>query len=742
MKLKFLKYFLLLIPPLVFALQTNAQQKQIHGMVMVKQDKKEVPLPGANVYWLGTTTGTTTDVEGHFQLPIPTEVAPVLVVSYVGFQSDTINVSGKENIKVALQSSVSLKEVEVIARQQSNSFSISSPINVEKITAKELQKAACCNLSESFETNASVDVSYSDAVTGAKEIQMLGLAGIYTQIQTENFPAVRGLSKIYGLSYIPGTWMESIKISKGTESVLNGFEAITGQINVDYKKPWLSDRLYVNLYGAGTGNTEFNAEASHIFNEKWSTMLYTHGEYFQNELDHNHDNFMDMPKVKQYNVMNRWKYSSSGKFEGQIGFKALGDLREGGQIKSSDQNGHIGQKYSTELKTDRYELFTKSGLIFKDKPNKSFGLITHFVWHDQNGFFGNNYYNALQQSIYSNFIYQNIIKTTNHTYRLGASLMYDLFDEQYAFLNLDREEIVPGVYGEYIYTNPGKYTLVGGLRVDHHNEFGIFITPRVHTKFDLGEATVIRLTGGKGTRTAHIIADNVSVLASSRNIILTERLFPERAWNYGASFTHYFYLKSREAGINIDLYRTDFENQVVMDTYTDANSIFFYNLDGKSYSNSFQIQLNYELLPRLDVKAAYRLDDVISTYNGVESRKPLTARHKGLFNVGYYTNFEKWLFDATLHYTGSKPLPSTSLFENQLDGESVTSPDYVTVNSQVTRNFKQWAVYAGVENLTNYTQEDVIIDAENPFGNNFDASVLWGPLMERKIYAGLRYTIK
>lgn len=741
MKSQILKY-ILLIPPLLLSLQATAQQKQIHGMVAEKQENKEVPLPGANVYWLGTTTGTTTDVQGHFMLPIPTDVEPKLVVSYVGYIADTINVSGKEHVKVLLKNSVSLNEVQIVGRQQSNTFSISSPINVEKITMKELQKAACCNLSESFETNASVDVSYSDAVTGAKEIQMLGLAGIYTQIQTENFPAVRGLSKIYGLNYIPGTWMESIKISKGTESVLNGFEAITGQINVDYKKPWLSDRLNLNLFGASTGNTEINAEVSHVLNDKWSTMLYTHGEYFQNELDHNHDNFLDMPKVKQYHVMNRWKYSSGGKFEGQIGFKVLSDLREGGQIKAPDHNGHTGQKYLTELKTDRYELFTKTGLIYKDKPNKSFGLINHIVWHDQNGFFGNNKYNGLQQSIYSNFIYQNIINNTNHTYRIGASLMYDLIDEQYSELNLDREEFVPGVYGEYIYTNPGKYTLVGGLRADHHNEFGTFITPRVHTKFDLAEATALRFTVGKGTRTAHIISDNVSVLASSRKIAVLERLFPERAWNYGASFTHYFYLKGREAGINVDLYRTDFENQVVMDTYTDANSIFFYNLDGKSYSNSFQVQVNYELLPMLDVKAAYRLDDVVSTYNGVESRKALTARHKGLFNVGYATNFDKWLINATLHYTGSKKLPATTLYANQLEGEVASSPEYITVNSQVTRNFKNWAMYVGVENLTNYTQENPIIDAENPFGNNFDASVIWGPLMERKFYAGLRYTIK
>ncbi len=742
MKSKFLKYFLFFLPPVLLSFPSQAQQKQILGMVVDKQDKIEVPLPGANVYWLGTTTGTTTDAEGHFQLPIPTEIAPQLVISYVGYVSDTVNVSGKEHIKVALQSSVSLNEVEVVGRQQSNSFSTSAPINVEKITAKELLKAACCNLSESFETNASVDVSYTDAVTGAKEIQMLGLAGIYTQVQTENFPAVRGLSKIYGLSYIPGTWIESIHISKGTESVLNGFEAISGQINVDYKKPWLSDKLNFNLYGASTGNTEMNAEVSHVLNNKWSTMLYLHGEYFQNEIDHNHDNFMDMPTVKQYNVMNRWKYSSGGKFEGQIGFKALSDHRVGGQIKAPDHNGHTGQLYSTELKTDRYELFTKTGLIFLDKPNKSVGLITHFVWHDQNGFFGNNNYNGLQQSIYSNFIYQNIIGTTNHRYRLGASMMYDLVDEQYSLLNFDREEIVPGVYGEYIYTNPGKYSLVGGLRADHHNEFGVFITPRVHAKFDLAEATALRFTFGKGTRTAHVISDNVSVLASSRNILITERLFPERAWNYGASFNHYFYLKGREAGINVDLYRTDFENQVIMDTYTDANSIFFYNLHGKSYSNSFQVQVSYELLPMLDVKAAYRLDDVVSTYNGIESRKALSARHKGLFNVGYATNFDKWMFDATLHYTGSKKLPSTSEYENQLEGEAANSPEFITINSQVTRNFKKWALYVGVENLTNYTQENVIIDAENPFGNNFDASVIWGPLMQRKIYAGLRYTIK
>ncbi len=722
--------------------EVMAQASKIKGVVYAREEKSNTPLPGANVYWAGTTTGTVTDINGNFAIDIPQEIEPILVVSFVGFTGDTINVAGKSVIKVVLNRSVSLKIVEIASKQQSTFFSAVDPINLEKITSKELLKAACCNLSESFETNASVDVSYSDAVTGSKEIQMLGLAGSYTLMQAENIPIMRGLGRIYGLNYIPGTWMDNIQISKGTGSVLNGYEAITGQINIEYKKPWESERLNLNVYGASTGNTELNVEAARQLNDNWSTMVMAHGEYFQTDIDHNHDSFLDMPKVKNYNVFNRWKYSSGGRLEAQVGVKVLGDERVGGQYTELD--GAHGQHglYKTKLATNRYEAFAKTGLVNFDKPHKSLGWINNVAWHDQDGYFGNNNYTGTQTSYYSNLIFQNIIDNTNHLYRLGASYQFDKIDENFAEQSYDRTEIVPGVFGEYTFTNPGRYVIVGGLRADYHNDFGWFATPRLHIKYDLKATTHLRLTAGKGTRVANLISDNVGVLASSRNIIVLEAPKQEVAWNFGTSLTHDYKFRGREGVLSLDYYYTTFDNQLIVDTYTDAASILFYNLDGKSYSNSFQAQLMYEPIDRLDVKAAYRMDKVVSTYNGVQSVKPLTARDKVLFNISYKTKFEKWVFDGTVLYTGRKKLPATVYSTDPL-GENVSYSDpYVTANAQITRNFKKWSVYSGVENLTDYTQNNPIIGADDPFGTGFDATVIWAPLMGRKIYAGLRYKIK
>jgi outer membrane receptor for ferrienterochelin and colicins len=752
---------------------------QVHD---ASEGANQQPIPGANVFWLGTTQGTVTDADGKFSLQQPTGISQ-LVVSFVGYQTDTLTVDSQQHLHISLKSVLQLKEVTVSG--SSTFISATEPIKTETITARALQKAACCNLSESFETNASVSVSYADAVTGAKQIQMLGLSGTYVQINTENIPSIRGLATTYGLNYVPGTWVSSIDVGKGAGSVVNGYESITGQLNVELQKPENSERLYLNTYVNDMGRAEINLNLAQKIGKKdknrpkgdgWSTGLLLHAsgmnDLIEGRMDRNGDGFFDLPMYTQYNAINRWKYQSK-RLMAQFGVKALYENRRGGQlayyhdnpttpaptpIDTTDHSGHGGtdggnnlpHAYGIGSTTRRVEAFSKTALLFPDAPYRGLGLILSAVNHDQQSFFGLNQYNGYQRSLYANLIYQSIVSNTNHAYKLGASYLLDNYQENYRrFAYGDslfaRNESVPGVFAEYTFTVPDKFTLVAGSRVDFHNLYGTLFTPRLHLKYDLSASTILRASAGSGFRVANPLAENMGVLASSRQVVVTEALRPEKAWNYGINLTHDFLIGNRKGTLGVDLYRTDFVNQVITDMET-PRKVLFYNLKGKSYANNLQVEVNYQPIKPLDLKLAYKLYDVQSTMgqDPAEQRllgKQFVSRDRILFNAAYATNFDKWKFDFTTQWNGRKRLPDLS-YQPGEPTQAIYSPDYFILNAQVTKAFKKWDLYVGGENLTNFTQKNPIVAANEPFGPNFDASVVWAPVFGRMIYAGMRFKIK
>ena len=742
------------------------------------------PIPGANVFWLGTTQGTVTDAEGRFSLLQPSD-ASRLVVSFVGYQTDTLKVGEQRQLEIGLKSVLQLKEVTV--NSSSTFISGTETIKTETITARALQKAACCNLSESFETNASVSVSYADAVTGAKQIQVLGLSGTYVQINTENIPSIRGLATTYGLNYIPGTWISSIDVGKGTGSVVNGYESITGQLNVELQKPENSERLYLNTYVNDMGRAEINLNLAQKIGKKdksrpkdagWSTGLLLHasgmGDLIKERMDRNGDGFFDLPMSTQYNAVNRWKYQSK-RLMAQFGIKALYENRRGGQLAyyhdrttSSapapvgpipiDHDGHVGMggstgmpdAYGTGSTTRRVEAFSKTALLFPDAPYRGLGLVLSAVNHDQQSFFGINAYDGGQQTLYANLIYQSILSTTNHAYKLGASYLMDQYRENYRRFAcgdslFSRNESVPGLFAEYTFTVPDKFTLVAGSRVDFHNLYGTLYTPRLHLKYDLSPRTILRASAGSGFRVANPIAENVGVLVSSRQLMVSEALRPEKAWNYGINLTHDFMIGSRKGTLGLDLYRTDFVNQIITDMET-PRQVRFYNLKGKSYADNIQVEMNYQPAKALDLKLAYKLYEVKTTLgqNAAEQRlleKQFVSRDRVLFNAAYATNFDKWKFDFTTQWNGRKRLPDAN-FQPGEPSQPLYSPAYFILNAQVTKAFKKWDLYVGGENLANFTQKNPIVAADQPFGPNFDGSLAWGPVFGRMIYAGMRFKIK
>jgi len=695
-------------------------------------------IPGVSVYWLNSNEGSFTDSEGKFSINIPANLPLDLVLSFPGYTNDTVTVNYTLPLKVYLKKSVDLKSIDINARREDLAISTIKTLNTEKITQRELLKAACCNLSEAFETNPSVNVSYKDAVTGVKEIQMLGLGGIYVQMQSENIPDMRGLAGIYGLTYVPGPWIESIQVTKGSGSVVNGFESTTGQINVEYKKPDDKEqpRFFLNLFADEWKGKEANAIFKHKLNSHWSTMLMLHGRSMKNEVDRNDDGFMDIPNNSSVNIYNRWMYHSGNKLESQINFKFLSDEINGGQT----EDVKIMPLYLTKINTKRAEVSAKLGFIFPEQPSKSIGNIVQFTYHDMTSAFGLKTYDAKEKSLYVQSIYQNILGQNNHKYRTGFTYRYNLLDQQFIGLPEKIEDNIPGVFFEYTYNYFDELTLVFGARADYINLDQFLFTPRIHGKYNFDESFIFRFSGGKSYRSPYLIADHISVLASSRAIDFIENIKPERAWNYGINFTKKFNVVSREFTFSTDAYRTNFIDQLVVDTYSDSATISYYNLDGKSYSNSLQFTLNMEILTTLNVRLAYKFDDVRSTFNGKIEQQPLISRNRGLATISSSTLNEHWKFDYTLVWEGKKKLQN--VFSDPDYVKKEYSPSYFVMNAQVTKVFRRIELYGGVENLLDFRQLDPIIHPENPFGNSFDATNVWGPIQGRRIYAGIRLTIK
>ncbi len=719
---------------------SNLGFSQITGNVFEQKEKEKTPLFGVNIYWENTTQGTTSDKDGYFSIQ-KNENTNRLVISFVGYKPDTITITNDEPLKIILMDSRFLDEVIIGARSPGTHYSRMETGNIQNITDDELCKAACCNLSESFETNASVDASYSDATTGAKQIKLLGLAGKYVQMMTENIPNLYGVSQPYALGYIPGPWMESIQVSKGTSAVINGYDAVTGQINVEYKKPKSADLFYFNQLVSSAGKIENNLDMSFSVAPKLSTTFLAHTQFDVLSIDENNDSFSDMPQIDQYIFFNRWDYLGKD-VTIRFGVKFLDETRKGGQLgtlPSSYDSSYV--PYKINIGTERLEAFYKMGYVFPKKRYQSFSVITNFINHKQDSYYGPTTFDATQISGYSNLIWQSAIKgNLNHKYNAGISIKYEDLSQVLNDSAFNNVEFVPGTYLQYTGKPVDKLNLILGIRADYHNHHGVLITPRANMKYNLSGNIIIRASAGKGYRYANVLAENSFLLASSRQFIIDSDLNLEEAWNYGGNITFYVPINKKELTINTEFYRTDFVNQIIAD-FEDVRKVHFYNLNGKSYSNTYQIEASYEIIKGLDATLAYRYNDVKQTIGGQLVEAPLTNRYKGIATFSYKTPLDKWQFDFTAQFNGGGRIPST--LENPVEYQLETEfPSYSIYNAQITKFFKFWEMYLGVENVFGFTQKSPILSAADPYSDNFDSSLIWGPVHGRKFFLGIRFAIE
>lgn len=714
-------------------------QERVYGEVT---NNKSEPLVGATVQLIGKANGAVTQLDGSFELS-EVSASDRLIFSYIGFIADTLAPVFGEKMVIRLDETDEALET-VTIRGRTESVVDEAPFLSILITEAELQKAACCNLSESFETNASVDVSYADAVSGTKMIQMMGLDGRYVLISREGIPNIRGLNSRLGLTFVPGTWIQSIDVGKGAGSVINGYESMTGQINVDLFKPESMDKWYLNSYLNSFGRLELNANRQIAISEKWSSAILFHASQQFLEMDTNEDGFMDMPKTRQVNFLNRWKYEGD-RLMAQVGVNVFSSESAGGQRGFGfGDDLSTSPMYGYEMDTRKAELFGKIGMIYPSKPTQSWGFQYSMSYQDFEGGAGRRIYAGEEKTLYGNFIYQNILGNSFHQYKTGASFLLDDFKESFdsnqagsldsTFL---RTEVVPGLFMEYNFIPNDNFTLVAGVRSDFHNLFGTYLTPRVHARWAFTPALTLRGSVGKGYRTPNALMENSMSWVSSRSIRYEAELAPEITWNSGLSLAGSWMVQERPLSVVVDYFYTHFESQLIYDQDISPDFLVIDNLEGKSYAQSFQLEVAYPLSERLSAKAAYKNYQNRTTTNGILQQIPFQSRDRVFLNLAYATRYEKWKADMTINWIGPQRLPDTSKspVEFQLENQS---PAFFLVNAQVARGFRWGSVYLGSENLLNFRQENPIVDPQNPFGQNFDASMAWGPIAGRMVYAGFR----
>jgi outer membrane receptor for ferrienterochelin and colicins len=731
-------------------IQYSGFSQKVTGKVYGHFGKEKESLIGAVVAFSGSNSVSVSDVNGYFEIPYQ---KGILVASFSGFEPDSFKVVVPVHLEFTLKNN-QLDEIIIEERVKSIELDRKSATLNYNIGKKELEKAACCNLSESFETNAAIDASFTDAVTGTRQIELLGLAGKYSQIQLEMTPFVRGIQANYGLTHIPGFWITSMQLSKGAGSVANGFESMTGAINVELAKPDFDSKLALNVYANASGRYEFNAISAFPVNEKWSTALLLHGNMRTQKNDRNDDGFLDMPLSSSINFLNRWKYSGGNGLNSQFGVRLISEELRGGQVAHIHNgfNDVSPKTWGSNLKTEHYELFGKVGKLL-NTPGQSVGFIYSFTQQKMNGYFGDNTLKSNQNSIYLNLLFQTYLNSSEHTLKSGISYQLDSYNKTVAaFLTDDvyapiYRNSIPGVFTEYTWNPSEKFSLIGGLRADYKEDIGVFISPRFNMRFAPNLNNTFRLGVGRGHRFANSPEENISIFASSRQPQMNTLDFwqstnnsRENSWNIGLSYVSEFKLNYRRGVFMVDYFYTYFNNKIVKDFDLSPQTIGLYNVENGSYSSTFSVQVDYELAKRLDFRLAYKYQDVQTNFESIGwAKDPFIPTSRVLVNLAYQTRNE-WKFDVTWNWYDTKRIPSTESNPPEFHF-GTKSPTLNMVSAQITKTFGKFDIYVGGENLLNERQNDAIIDPENPFGTYFDSQLVWGPIFGRNVYIGANFKL-
>ncbi len=742
-----MKYTVFQLYILSMLLRFSLHAQTIGRIAEIKNNKDTIYISDVMVYSALTKQVIYSDSSGIFILNnIPKDdTLSIISIGYV--RQKFILKNPNEKILIILKPAFNLNEIEIVYQRPSVEYSVINPLQVQTLNENYLQKAACCNLSESFETNASVDVQITDAITGIRQIQMNGLTGKYILLTKENMPYLFGTQTSQGLAFLPGPFIQSIQLSKGVGAVLNGYESFSGQINMELWNPSKPDfKLYFNNYINQNARNEYNFVYNQKINSNIHSNIMLHSSFNPLSQDLNQDGFVDIPLGKQLNIVHKYHIKNNKGLGWQFGGQLILDDRKSGQIMKNIPYSEA--PYIVTSTTKKYDIFSKSGWIFRNKPGHSLGLQLLYSYYDNNNLYGSNDYNIFQNTFYSNFIYQGIINTTAHSYKVGVSYNYIKPDEKYRYFSFSRKEQVTAIFAEYNYVPSSNLSFLIGNRLDYHNYYGWIYIPRVHLKLNFNnQNTTFKISAGKALRTPNPLSENIGVMASNRVFYFSKQypqypygLYPEKAWTFGTNLYHQFKMFYRPSNVLLEYYYTLFSSQVVTDLDSSIQ-VKIYNTN-YAFAHAFQIEWQFQPIKRLETDFAVRYVDQQTNYQYGRNTQTYIPKYRGFVNLVYITKNKKWYFDFTAQYFSEKRLPFTTHNPTEYQRPNFSKP-YWNLLSQITYTLKwkqnELKIYIGVKNLNDFKQKNPIVATTNPSSPYFDASMIWGPIYGRMLYAGLRY---
>ncbi len=716
----------------------GAVAQNISGMVV---DDHDDPLMGANVIWLSGEHGSTTDEDGTFSI-LRSDNTDKLIVSFVGYMSDTLTISDSE-VYIRLLPEM-MEEVVVKARKAGIGISNIATSKVEAIDKVELTKSACCDLAGCFNTQASVQVHTSNVLTNSKELKILGLSGVYNQLLVDGFPMLQGLNYTYGISNIPGTLVQNIFISKGANSILQGSDGPSGQINV-LLADGDADRLLANAYMNSFGEKQFNL--GHSFSTgDWRSHVALHTVQPAGEFDQDDDTFLDLPKLRRYELYNKWSYGNQSDWgwSSDIAYRLIDESRNGGQTSDSDLD------YRQTVDMNLYELWSKT--VFKFSDEHKYSLFASAQYHDQESVFGPLGYDADQLNAWAKLEYQYSYSETSN---LKAGVNYQVLDlsesftgsDKFDISTLDSDESISRLYTEHtLGAMDGRLTWMLGLSADYHDSYGWQYVPRTLIRYDLNDRLVVRANAGRSWRTAKIFSENINLLASAREIVFADDLgqdnpLPiEQAWNYGINAVKKWSTDNANGYISVDFYRTEFDQQLFVDYDAEATAAYIRQFGGESVNNGFQTDLVFNFWEALDLRLGYVYVDAYRIVDDEKLVVPFNSKHRVLYGMGYKPLDRPYGFDLNVHWYGERLMPINDGVPNEYIQDAVSDP-YAVLNFQFSFNHGRFEWYTGCENIFDYRQEQGIRAWQDPTSDYFDTATVWGPLRGREFYLGVRYRI-
>ncbi|MAT38973.1 MAG: TonB-dependent receptor [Ectothiorhodospiraceae bacterium] len=728
-----------------------AQGELRDGHVFEIVDGDTVALVGAHVFWIGDHEhGRMTDEAGYFQLHMPDGDERRLVASYVGYEPDTLVPPAEQtHIDFYLEGIREIGEVVVEAEASSSFISKEHDLKTEVVTELELQRAACCDLAGCFSRTTGVDNEAADVITDTKQLKMLSVDGVYTQVLIDNIPwMTNGLNTRFAVSHIPGTQLDKIAVSKGLGSVLQGYESISGQVNAILKDAEADNLAMFNMFANSFRESQYNLNAVQKVGD-WNAILTAHSTQEAGKVDGDGDSFLDVPLVTRYMIYNKWKYESSeNETESYTAVKFLDEQREGGQGGfSSERDRGTVNAYGQSLNTRRFDAYHKTSIDLGDESSLEF--LASASTHTMDSYFGTTEYIADQQSVYGDVRYRFITSEVNQI-TVGTGYRYLGLNEDISFLQnphaktydgmYETDESIIGVFAEnkhYFFDDALLFTV--GLRTDYHNKYDLLVTPRVLAKYVFDDFTTLRASAGMGYRSPHIFSEQFYLMASWRDIEIDPAMDIEEAFNYGVNFTHQFDAFAVPMTFGLDLYRTEFTNQIRADYDADPSKILFTNLDGRSISNSVIVEVSADPMPGLDLKSSYTFSDVYEENGDKRDYIEFVPKHKVLGTVSYEF-VEGWRADGSVEWMGSQILPNTEAYPEQFQIPHA-SENFTMLGFQLTRTWEFFDTYAGVENILDHRQENPILNAQNPFERYFEPTFVWGNVKGREFYAGIRWRI-